>query len=158
MKDKLEAIMKEMIIFHAMTDEEIEILLNKIKIKSFETGQEICPEGEMGRELYVIIEGHVEVIKKDSNNNEYCIAELKSHDSFGEMSLIDVQKRSATIRAAEKTTVAYLRYSAMLEIYEESLETFTKLLLNIAREFSRRLRSMDDKMLEFLQKDPKTFC
>lgn len=154
MEKELLSIMKEMIIFHALDDRELELLADKMEVQGFETGELICREGEMGRELYVILAGEVSVIKTDEHGHTVTIATLREQDSFGEMTLIDVQQRSASVRAESITRVGVLSYRAVLEIYKSDPETFAKLILNIAREISRRLRDMDARLVEYLQRTP----
>jgi len=155
MEKILRETISEIIIFHALMDNEIDLLIENMELKTFQTNEAICSEGDMGSELFVIINGKVAVTKTDEHGHELVITEMKEKDSFGEMTMIDIQKRSASVHALEETTVAILPYGAFLGIYKKSPETYTKIILNIAREFSRRLRHMDARLVEFLERSPE---
>lgn len=142
-------ILSKIIIFHGLVDKELDLLLSKIKINEFKSGEFICIEGEPGHDMYTILKGRVEILKTDENGKKIRISEMQEEDCFGEMTLIDVQARSADVRAITTTRLASLSNLAIYEIYKEDTELYAKIILNIAREFSRRLRSMDEKFLEF---------
>lgn len=71
--------------------------------RSYETGEEIVVEGSTGLGLFVITGGRVEVTR-GTGDDKVVFAELKSGDLLGEMSLVDDQPRSATVRTLEPTT------------------------------------------------------
>ena len=94
--------------------------------------------------MYFIRRGSVEVLKNAGDaNRKRRLAVLNEGDTFGEMELIDVQNRSASVRALEELTVLTLGNEDMYEIFEHNRDAFIIILMNIAREISRRLRKMD---------------
>lgn len=139
----------EMVIFHGLLDQELDLLVSRLELRNYLPGEIICREGEPGRELFVILCGRVTVLKTDPQGQERDLMKLNSQDSFGEMTLIDVMPRSATIRCDSHTRTASLSNAALYDIYRSNLEMYTKIILNVAREFSRRLRLMDDRFVEF---------
>jgi CRP-like cAMP-binding protein len=64
------------------------------------------------------------------------------------MSLIDIQPRSATVRALGTATLLVLDHAAIGRLYQTNLEVYTLLVLNIAREISRRLRYADQVLVD----------
>lgn len=152
MADGLKKALGELVIFHGLTDDELSFLEERVELQQAANGSVVCREGEPGNELYLILNGRVAVDKTGDSGEELEINELATGDSFGEMCLIDVQPRSATIRALEQTELAVFRYMALLELSQKNLPLFSKVLLNIAREFSRRLRRMDGRLVEYLQR------
>lgn len=71
--------------------------------RSYETGEEIVVEGSTGLGLFVITSGRVEVTR-GSGEDKVVFAELGSGDLLGEMSLVDDQPRSATVRTLEPSS------------------------------------------------------
>jgi len=107
-------------------------------------------QGEPAKEMLVVLSGRLEVIKRGSDGREACIAQLGPGDVAGEMSLIDIQPRSADVRAVEPTSVAVLTHADIATIYREDKQSYTLLVLNIAREISLRLRRLDDLLARII--------
>jgi CRP-like cAMP-binding protein len=82
-------------------------------MKRFE-GHEVAPgtvvirEGDAGQGLFVILLGEVEVVRKGANGGETQVARLGSGELFGEMSLVNDQPTTATVRAVSATTILFL--------------------------------------------------
>jgi CRP/FNR family cyclic AMP-dependent transcriptional regulator len=138
------AFLQEHALFGGFSDEDLGVVLPLLAEESFAEGEEIVREGEMGDRLYFIERGCVEILKR-SGGKDCLIATLRSGDAFGEMEVIDVQARSATVRATEPVFALTLRHRDMLHLYRKNLDVFARLLLNVARELSRRLRKMDER-------------
>lgn len=80
--------------------------------KSFEPGDIIMHEGDIGEEAYVISSGKVEVFKSSSNGDIHLLS-LDSGEVIGEMALISKSVRSASIRALEKTELVMITKEVM---------------------------------------------
>lgn len=138
--------LQEHSLFGGLSDEAMKKIGSLLETRQVPAGTEIIREGETGDRLYFITEGSVEVLKAMGLHGEVGlrrIATLGAGDTFGEMELIDVQPYVATVKALEDTTVLTLSTSALHEIYEWDLRAYTMLVMNMAREISRRLRKMD---------------
>lgn len=107
-------------------------------------------EGEPAKEMAVVLSGRLEVRKRAHNGVEACIATLGPGDVVGEMSLFDIQPRSADVWACGPASVMLLRHGALGELYREDPQSYTLLVLNIAREMSIRLRRLDEAMANIM--------
>jgi serine phosphatase RsbU (regulator of sigma subunit) len=115
--------------------------------RSFAPGQTIVREGTTGREVYIIAEGLVEVVKGEGKGETV----LSSHGPgqvFGEMSYLEGQPRFATVRALEPTTLLELSESAMQALMAEQ----PQLLLRTTQILSSRLRKSDLQMIADLKR------
>ena len=106
-------------------------------------------EGAPGRELYVIHEGHGDVLKRAPDGHEVKIAELGPGACFGEMALVGIMRRSATVRARSVLRALVLPYAKVARLADERPQTFTMLVMNLARELCRRLQHADAVLGEF---------
>jgi CRP-like cAMP-binding protein len=98
--------------------------------------------------MFVVGDGELEICKLGRNGAEFCLAILKRGDCVGEMSIIDIQPRSATVRAIGAATLFVLDQAAIAKLYQTDLEVYTLLVLNIAREISRRLRHANQVLVD----------
>jgi CRP/FNR family cyclic AMP-dependent transcriptional regulator len=145
-------------LFGGITDADIEQIIPLLKEETFDKGAFIIREDEDGDMLHFIIEGSVEVVKRTHDDKEDSYQKLAIFgpgDTFGEMELIDIQKRSASVRALEDVSALTLSNKDMYKLYHSNLKAYTMIIMNIAREISRRLRNMDRFLDRSLHLGPK---
>lgn len=138
-------------LFAGLLPEEIEMLSELTQQVKFDTGAVIFDQDEVGNCLYLLVEGSVDVVRKRPGGFEPIIATLTAPDFFGEMSLIDKEVRSATIRARTATTLLRLTNSNLHSFARVYKNGFTLVVINIARVLSNRLRETDEKLAERMQ-------
>ncbi|MCX7958251.1 MAG: cyclic nucleotide-binding domain-containing protein [Deltaproteobacteria bacterium] len=143
--EKLEILQKS-VLFENLLPEEFEYLAEISQLKDYKTGDIIFYEAEPGNSLYVIIEGEVEILRKDAEGKLKAIAVLKSGDFFGEMSLIDKEMRSATARAKSDVKALVLTSENLHSFAKIYRNGFTMVVINIARVMSKRLRETNSKL------------
>ena len=101
--------------------------------KDYEAGELVFDEGVVGDSMYVIESGSVEVLRKNPQGEYQQIAVLGDKKFFGEMSLIDKEYRSATVRAKESARLLQLS-NENLHIFARNYRNgFTWVVVNIAR-------------------------
>ena len=114
--------------------------------RSFQPDQVVFEEDSTGRELYLIVEGLVEVVR-GHGAEEMVMARHGPGTFFGEMALIEDKPRFATIRALEPTR--------LLEFAERDLRSVLigqpLLLYHVSQVLSARLRESDLRMIADLQ-------
>src|SRR5262249_26665123 len=138
-------------LFGGLPDPTMDRLLALIALRAFRPGENICREGDPGRELFLVRTGAVEVHKCASSDSSVAtaLARLRAGDCFGEMSLIDIQPRSPTVTASEPTELYVLTNMDLYRLYEEDLSGYAFLVQNLCRELSRRLRKANALIADF---------
>jgi CRP/FNR family transcriptional regulator, cyclic AMP receptor protein len=86
-------------LFDMLSNEELSAIASLAREVNVPAGHVLFEEGELGDSIYVVVQGEVEVMRRDSAGTPECIASLGPQQFFGEMSLIDKEYRSATVRA-----------------------------------------------------------
>ena len=141
---------KDVKIFHGLEPSELEIIIPYLQKCTFVEGDWVVKEGSDADSMYIICRGNVEVWKSAEGREQgFRLGELIAGDCFGEMALVDCQRRSASVLAQSDLVAYSLSYYAMGRIYEEAPRLYGLLIMNIAREISRRLRSSDKTVAEF---------
>lgn len=136
-------------LFGALSDEVLAHLASTLEPIVFAPGDVVFREGDAARELFVVLDGEIEILKGNHRGRLMRVAILGPNDSFGEMSVIDVQPRSATVRAVAPTRLLRMSSEAIDALYRHDLKSYAIVTLNIARDLSRRLRVADGILAEF---------
>lgn len=132
-------------LFGGITEEQISSIKHFFVEEEFSKGDFIEKEGEAGDRIYFIIEGQVEILKKITESGYLSrIFMFYDGDVFGEMELLDVQPCAASVRALKPTKVLTLSNKGLYQISKYDLKVFSLMIMNLARDISRRLRNADD--------------
>lgn len=138
--------LKNIELFHDIPGEVLADIATLLEEESFEKGQYIVNEGDLGKELFMIVKGEVEVI---AGGNK--VAVMKEGDGFGEMALIDNQPRSADIVASDDVLVLKMESDDFLEILKQRDEV----ALGVIRVLTGRIRELNTKLVEKMGKKEK---
>lgn len=137
-------------LFGALPDTALEFLFSRAEVVTTSPGTEIFREGEVGDRFYIVIDGELDVIKRGRSNSDTRVALLGPGDWFGEMSVVDVQPRSASVRAVSASQLLAITASNLDALYREDLKSYCLIVLNIARGLSRRLRVADGLLADMV--------
>jgi CRP-like cAMP-binding protein len=143
--DKLE-VLSSSPLFEMLSNQELEYIADLTRPKRFSAGQTIFEEGELGDSLYLIAQGEVEVIRRDAAGQPKTIAVLGANQFFGEMSLIDKEYRSATVKAKADAELMHLTAENLTAFRKQHRDGFTFVVINIARVISSRLREANTRL------------
>jgi hypothetical protein len=105
-------------LFAAIEGEELAALADIALEHAFQPGEIIFEENQTPHHLYVIVEGKVEIFRR-VDSTERALAYLGEKECFGEMAILDDQPRSASVRAAEPTTVLKIDRESFRELILE---------------------------------------
>lgn len=89
-----------------------------VRRQRYESGQAIVRQGEVGRHLFVIVEGEAEVVREEDDGGETHLADLGPGEHFGEMAIFKGVRRTATVRAVTPVEVLSLGDSASRALSE----------------------------------------
>jgi len=131
-------------IFAGLDEKALEIFLDHASRIVAPDGGVIAREGEANHCMFIIEAGSVRIIKNFDTPDSVTLAVLETGDFFGEMCILEPLPRSATGQAAGQTTVISVASSAFYHLYLKMPAQHSVLLLNIARDLSRRLRHLDE--------------
>ena len=133
-------------LFEMLSNQELEGIADLARARRFAAGQAIIEEGELGDSIYVIASGEVEVLRRDASGSPKAIAALGAQQFFGEMSLVDKEYRSATVRAKADCELLHLTAENLTTFRKQFRDGFTFVIINIARMLSARLREANARL------------
>ncbi|MBV9492109.1 MAG: cyclic nucleotide-binding domain-containing protein [Verrucomicrobia bacterium] len=111
----------------------------------FRPGDLVVKEGEPGNRMFVIHSGRVEVVKRHGQTRETILAVLGPREFLGEMSIIECVARSASVRALDELVLFSLKGTDLYRLFRRQPDQYAIVILNIARDLSRRLRAVDER-------------
>lgn len=143
-------ILKQADIFYGMSPTQLELIDSYCQDKSFAAGEVIFPEGANSNELYIIVQGEVEILvnpalvsDQPEERESVAIATLRSGQSFGEIALVDQGLRSASAMAKQNTRLLVLPREQLIRLCEAYPQLGYRLMYNLAADLALKMRSTD---------------
>jgi CRP/FNR family cyclic AMP-dependent transcriptional regulator len=150
---RIEAL-EQMAIFGGITEETLRFLLEGARVIEVGAGDYYFHEGETANGLYVLLDGRL-AVRKRWGEHEMVLRELGRGECFGEMALLDLRPRSASLQAMEDSAAIELSAANLHRLFEHDAKQFAMIQMNIARELSRRLRMTYDLMFRATMKSER---
>jgi len=129
---------------------EVQLLAHFMDVYRAEATAEIIREGNGGDFMLMVLEGTVEVHKRDRWNTQQLLASVDAGRTLGEMSMIDGEPRFATCIAAAPTVIAVLHRESLARIIVEQPLLGAKILMELVLMLSQRLRATSQRLLGLL--------
>ena len=107
-------------IFAGLERKDLDMIEQRMVRRSYPKNTIILSEGDSSDSLYLILSGKVKVFLNDENGKEAIINYQEAGEYFGELSLIDDSKRSASIMTVEKTSLAVITKQAFYQIMNDN--------------------------------------
>jgi CRP/FNR family cyclic AMP-dependent transcriptional regulator len=140
-------LLQQMPLFGAVRDDALQLLLEGAGSVRVAAGEYFFREQEPAQSMFVLESGRVAVVKQ-WQGRELCLRQFGPGDCFGEMALLDLFPRSASVRALEDCVAIELTPQGLLRLFEHDSEQFALVQMNLAREMCRRLRVTDEMLFE----------
>jgi CRP/FNR family cyclic AMP-dependent transcriptional regulator len=135
--------LQRMPVFGALDEDALRLLVERAQHAEVTAGDWFFREGDPARSMFVLEHGQA-VVTRQWRGREVELNRFGPGDCFGEMALIDLHPRSASVRALTDCRAIEFGPQEMLHLHEVDLEQFALLQMNLARELSRRLRATDE--------------
>ena len=138
-------LLQGMPVFGALREESLALLLARAHLVAVPAGGYFFRERDSADSMYVLEVGRVDVIKT-WEGGEFILHRLEAGDCFGEMALMDLLPRSASVRADVDCSAIEVGAADLLRLFERDVEQFALIQMNIGREVCRRLRAADEML------------
>lgn len=154
--------LKQSDIFFQFTPTQLELVANICQEVTFQKDDLIFKENTSSKELYIIIQGEVDIavdpslvsITEDGIENR-TIATMRRGQSFGEVALVDEGLRSASARAAQNATrLLIIPRDKLIMLCETYPQLGYRLMYNLAADLAMKIRNTDLRIREQLLYKP----
>lgn len=142
-------------VFSHFHEQHLDEIIAKSELKALKRGVTVVKQGDLSRELFILLEGSVEITRQQENREEW-ISDLGSVSIFGEASLVDDSPRAAMIRTKTEAIILKVRVSTIRQIAQDAatirhLEDFRNaILVNQFFASSPVFRSLSAESIDFL--------
>src|SRR5207249_3255191 len=123
-----------------LSGKEVETLSKYLQLCTANQGAVIVREGSTDAYLCLLVDGKVSVMKEGESRASKQLGSIGPGKTFGEMSLIDGEPRSASVVAEERSTLVVLTGNDFARLSLEVPRLGFKVLLKISKLLSQRLR------------------
>ena len=134
-------LLREVPMFSRLSPEDLEQIAEIAQEQLYPDQSVICREGEPGNNLFIIVNGKVEVIKK-AGKQENVIAIREPGEFVGEMAILESAPRYATLKASGEVRVLIIEGAAFTSILFDRPEV----AVSVLRHMSSRVRQLNEKV------------
>lgn len=150
-KEEVLSKLKQIPLFEELRDneEQMNSLVAVCRVREYKEKEVIIEEGNLGTEMFIVYKGGVEIKKRTRAGDDYTVVQLKAEYNvfFGEMALIDDDKRSATVIASEDSAFLVITKNDFLKLGNDRPAVGLPITRAIAKILAGRLRKTTSDMV-----------
>ena len=130
-----------------LSEEDLDVLAEAAVARTFSAGDVICREGDLGREMFFIVQGQAEIVKQVDVETERHLHFLGPGEYFGEIAILQEGPRVATVRAVDSMVTVEIGQDAFLTVLGRSPALGIRILIRV----TDRLRDADQQAIDELR-------
>ena len=151
---QIQSLIPKCTLLENFSSSEVKLLAQFMHVYRSEPGMEILREGDGGDFMLMLLEGKVDVHKRDRWNTPQLLATVEAGRTLGEMSMIDGEARFATCTAVGTVTIAVLDRESLARIIVEQPLLGAKIMMELVLMLSQRLRATSQRLVRALDENP----
>lgn len=134
--------LKNIELFEKLSDEELETLESLAVTRSYPKNTVLINEGDQANAMYFIDSGKVRVYVSDDQGKEFILNTMGEGEYFGELSLLDDEKRSASVITTEKAAFSII----YKDDFTDAIMKNPNLALSLLKNLTGRVRQLTDNI------------
>jgi CRP-like cAMP-binding protein len=142
MSEKTAKLLKEIELFSELDQKELKEVADVAQLKHLPSDKAIFHEGDSSDAIYITVTGRVKIVTTSSDGKEFILTVLGAGQVFGEMGLLEVAPRSASVITITEVDLLVIK----LEEFEHLLNSSPGISRKLMTILSRRLRRANSKM------------
>ncbi|HET6868623.1 MAG TPA: Crp/Fnr family transcriptional regulator [Solirubrobacteraceae bacterium] len=136
------ALLSRVPVFSTLSGEDLVHVAQVAMTRQFEAGAVVFREGDEGSTCYIVRTGRARAIREHPDGRSITLAHFDPGDIFGEMAMLDGERRSATVEATEDTEAIAILSADMHRLLREHPDISVKLIAALGQ----RLRSTNERL------------
>ncbi len=143
MPEAVVEVLSRLPLFQGFDAEALQAVVPLLKSARPAAGQRLFGQGEAGRTAFIVVSGRIRVEVETPSRGAVQVASVGPGEPVGEVALVDPGPRSATAIATEPTVCVALTTEALKTLGRSRPDLVARILLNLSRTISARLRALD---------------
>ena len=141
-------------LFQKLNESEVHQIADVLRLRTFAPGEYVIRQGDQSRDLWIVLEGECEVVRRlkpneqDNHQESLTLARLVPLAHFGEMSFFHPAPHSADVRAVSPLQLLQITHADYADMIQEGINAAFKLAYNVVTQLAERLRRMDEWVAE----------
>ena len=140
--------LKNIELFETLEADELKKVAGLFQVRNLKEGQYLYKEGDPRENLYIVNSGQIFLYQRNEMGSEISIAYFHTHDFFGESGLLDDNPHANSAKIVEDSELLVLTRDDFNKLVDVEPMTGAKILAQITRIISRRLRTTTNKVVE----------
>jgi len=136
------ALLHRVPVFSNLTRDELARVAEVVVPRRFEAGEIVFKEGDEGSTCYVVRAGRARAVREHPDGRSITLAQFGPGDIFGEMAMLDGERRSATVESMEGTDAVAILSADMHRLLREYPDISVKLIAALGQ----RLRETNERL------------
>lgn len=149
--DDLLQFLPNIALFGGLEESTLRRVIALMKVQRPDKGEQVCKQGDNGKDMFIVRRGEVAVVRERESGRRVRMVRLGVGEFFGEMTLIDPQKRSATIVVEQPSVLLSLGSKDLYQLFQQDVNGYVMILQNLCREMSRRLRTTNARLSQMAE-------
>lgn len=146
--DEIKDLLMDCDLFKKLPAHDVRTVARYFGLSEMAEGETVFREGDKGSFMCIVGSGDILVKKSNLEGNTVVLATLRKGRTFGEMALLDGERRSATCVASKDCVLLTLSQESLEKMIEEAPKISANVIRAVAVALSRRLRMADGKLVD----------
>lgn len=139
--------MSQVPVFAGLSHRDLREIEHIVHQREYKADEVVFNQGDPGLGMYIILNGQVRIVDSRDPENPIVYSELGEGDFFGDLSLVDDARRSATALAALDTRLIAFFRTELKDIITRFPKMGNSILMNLAQVTAQRLRKTNELLI-----------
>jgi CRP-like cAMP-binding protein len=132
--------LEDLLFFKHFDHPELLALASYVELYEVPRGALVLEENSINQDLFIVIKGTLSVRKQSDEAGEVILSEIKPGRIFGEVSVIDQYRCSATVISNKKSLLAVLPKASLRHLLNTNPKLANRVVIGVARVLAFKLR------------------
>lgn len=142
--EQAKSLLRQSPLFSELSEEILDHLSDRVVERSYDKGQTIFNQGELGDSVFVVAKGLVKVMVNSPDGEEMVLTTVGPPDIFGELAVLDGGPRSAAAEALQETTALVIDRQTLADLITQRPELEQGLVRSLGKVVRRTTEHVSD--------------